>query len=215
MRLRLVLSIVALLALVAGQPCFAKEWHAQHGPRPSASNSGAGGKGASSANPMQSKANVPIDAEGTVAPPVLPPHRPLQQPGRDVNQTIKIVTPANTARGQAGALAAPTTRNAIGQPVAPPKNFVGAQPPVLALQKPGTVPPTLHGAPTAPPVVSSSAANAANAANAGTPSANATLSNHGSVNGATVIQPATTPSVIGGPARPRYGINGTTVQKKH
>ena len=80
-----------------------------------------------------------------------------------------------------------------------------------ALQMPGAVPPTLHGAPPAgPPVVSS------NPAHATAPVANAaTLSNRGSVSGAGVIRPGAAPSTIGGATRPNYGINGTAVQNKH
>jgi hypothetical protein len=43
----------------------------------------------------------------------------------------------------------------------------------------------------------------------------ANRTNRGNVSGATVIRPATSPSVIGGPAQARYGINGTTVQNRH
>jgi hypothetical protein len=73
-----------------------------------------------------------------------------------------------------------------------------------ALQRSGAVsPPIVHGGPAAPPVSSGTArVNIANA------------TNRGSVNGATVIRPATSPSVIGGPAQARYGINGTTVQNR-
>jgi hypothetical protein len=39
--------------------------------------------------------------------------------------------------------------------------------------------------------------------------------NRGSINGATLVRPAAGPSLIGGPAQVRYGINGTTVQNKH
>ena len=175
-------------------------------PAPARANNGASGKGASGANPAPSKADVPIDAEATVAPPVLPPHG--QQQIRTSNPSVKIVIPTNSSRGQAGATTAPTARNAIGQPVVSPRNFVGAQPPVPALQRSGGVsPPIIHGAPGGPPrrVVSSGTARV-NVANA---------TNRGSINGATVIRPATAPSVIGGPAAARYGINGTTVQNKH
>jgi hypothetical protein len=74
-----------------------------------------------------------------------------------------------------------------------------------ALQTPGAVsPPIIHGGPAAPPLSSGTArVNAANA------------TNRGSVNGATMIRPATGPSVIGGPAQARYGINGTTLQNRH
>jgi hypothetical protein len=211
MRLRLVLSSIVLAALAAN-PCFAKDGHGQHGPRAGTANNGASGKGASGTgvsgtNPAPSKANVPIDAEAAVAPPVLPPHGVTQQQIRTTNPSVKTANPGNASRSQAGALtiAAPTARNAIGQPVVSLKNFPGGQPPLQALPRPGaTSPPIIHGGP-APPPVSSGAARVS--------VANGT--NRGNVNGATVIRPTAGPSVIGGPAQARYGINGTTVQNKH
>jgi hypothetical protein len=207
MRLKRVLAIAVLLAVSANRPCFAKDGHAQHGARTSAANNGTSGKGASGANPPANKANVSIDAGETVAPPVLPPH--VQQQMRTSNPSVKIVIPTNSSRGQAGANTAPTARNAIGQPIVSPRNFVGARPPVLpALQAPGAVSLRIvHGAPggsAAPPVpLGTAPINVANAPN------------RGSINGATVVRPATAPSLIGGPAAARYGINGTTVQSKH
>ena len=204
MYLRLILSTIVLLAVAANQPGLAKDGHAQHSGRASATNNGASGKGASGASPPAAKASVPIDAEATVAPPVLPPHGVTQQQTRTVNPSGK--TPANpVSRATMGATTIPTVRNAIGQPVVPPKNFAGAQPPVPTLQRPGTVsPPIIHGGPVAAPVASGPArVNVANA------------TNRGSVNGATVIRPANAPAVVGGPAVARYGINGTTVQSKH
>jgi hypothetical protein len=201
--LRLVLSSI-VLATLAANPCFAKDGHAQHSARASAANNGGSGKSASGAHPAPSEANVPLDTEATVALPVLPPHGVTQQQTRTVNPSGK--TPANpVSRATMGATTIPTVRNAIGQPVVPPKNFAGAQPPVPTLQRPGTVsPPIIHGGPVAAPVASGPArVNVANA------------TNRGSVNGATVIRPATGFSVIGGPAQARYGIKGTTVQNGH
>jgi hypothetical protein len=211
MRLRLVLLGIVLAALGAN-PCFAKDGHAQHGARASTANNGASGKGASGTgasgtNPAPSKANVPIDAEAAVASPVLP-HGVTQQQIR-INPSVKTTNPGISSRRPAGLapITAPTVRNAIGQPVASPapRNFPGAQPPLPALQRSGAVsPPIVHGGPAAPPVSSGTArVNIANA------------TNRGSVNDATVIRPATSPAVIGGPAQARYGINGTTVQNRH
>jgi hypothetical protein len=203
MRLRLILSSIVLAALAAN-PCFAKDGHALHGARASAPDNGASGKGASgngaSASPSPSKTDVPIDAEAAVAPPVLPPRRATQQQIRIVNPSVKTSSPGNSARNQTGAMMStlPTARNAIGQPVVSPKNLPGAQPPFRALQTPSAVsPPIIPGGPVVPRV---SVAN---------------TTNRGSVNGATVIRPATGHSVIGGPAQARYGINGTTIQKRH
>jgi hypothetical protein len=210
MRLRLILSIAALLVLAAGQPCFAKDGHAQHGARTSSSNSGANGKDVSGANRASSKANVPIDAGKTVAPPVFPPRGVTQQQVRIINPSAKNLV--NVPHGQAGVrtTTAPTTRNAIGQPVVPAKNFVGP-----ALRASGAIsPPILHGVPGAPGTLGGPAAPSV--VSSGTARVNVTnAANHGSVNGTTVIRPATTPPPIGGPAQPRYGINGTTVQNRH
>src|SRR6516165_9763139 len=207
MRLRLVLSII-LLAALAANPCFAKDGHAHRGARASAANSGGSGKGtgrngANGASPAPSKADAPMNAEAPVAPPVLPPRSVTQQQIRSINPGVKTANPGILSRGPAGAptITAPTLRNAIGQPVVSPKNLAGAQPAVWpALRAPGAVsPPILHAGPAAPPVVASGVSHA-NVANA---------TNRGSVNGATVIRPATGTSVIGGPAQARYGINGT------
>jgi hypothetical protein len=210
MHLRLILSIAALVALASSQPCFAKDGHAHHGARASAANNGASGKGAggngASANPAPSKAVVPNDAEAPVAPPVLPPRGVTQQKIRTINPSVKTVNPRNSSRSQAGAVTvtAPTASNAIGQPVVSPKDFSGAQRLSPALQRPGAVSPQIiNGGPAVPPISRTARVNAANA------------TNRGSVNGTTVIRPATGPSIIGGPAQARYGINGTTVQNRH
>ena len=218
--MRLVLSSIVLAALAAN-PCFAKDGHAQHGARTgaatnAASGKGAGGNGASDARPAPSKAGVPIDAEAAVAPPVLPPRGVTQQQIRIINPSVKSANPGNPSRSQAGAttITPSTARNAIGQPVVSPKNFAGAQPPSLVPQRPGAVsPPIMHGTPGASGAVGGPAALPVSSGPAGVNIANAT--NRGSVNGATVIRPATRPSFIGGPAQARYGINGTTVQSRH
>ena len=211
--MRLVLSSIVLAALAAN-PCFAKDGHAHHGARASAANSGGSGKGtgkngASGVSPTPSKTDAPINAEAPVAPPVLPPRGVTQQQIRTVNPSVKIANPGILSRSQASAptITAPTLRNAIGQPVVSPKNLAGAQPAVSpALRASGaTSPPILHAGPAAAPIVSS-----------GVPHVNvANATNHGSINGATVIRPATGPSAIGGPAPAHYGINGTTVQNRH
>jgi hypothetical protein len=215
MSLRPLLLSVMLLALAAN-PCFAKDGHAHHGARASAANNGASGNGASGGSRAPSKAVLPIDAEAPVAPPVLPPRGITQQKIRTINPSVKTVNPQNSSRSQTGAttITTPTARNAIGQPVVSPKNFSGAEPPSPALQKPGAVsPPITHGAPGTPGAVGGPAAPPVSSRTARANAANAT--NRGSVNGTTVIRPATGPSVIGGPAQARYGINGTTVQNRH
>ena len=207
--MRLVISSI-VLAVLAANPCFAKNGHAQHGARAGTANNGASGKGASgngaSAKPAPNKPHVPIDAEIAVAPPVLPPRGVTQQQIRTINPSVKT-NPRNLSRSHAGAttVTAPTARNAIGQPIVSTKNLPSAQRVVPSPQRPAVVsPPIVHSWPPAPPVSSGAAhVNLVNAAN------------RGSVNGATMIRPATGPSVIGGPAQARYGINGTTVQNRH
>jgi hypothetical protein len=211
MRLRLVLPAIVLLAFAAYQPCFANEAHVRHSTAASTNNKGASAKGSSAnrANPAAGKANGVIEGEGIVPPPVLPPQGVRQERNRTINPSAKIVTRGNTARRQSSGTITPVIRNAIGQPMAQSKGLV-TQPHVpSALQIPGAVPPTLHGAPPArPPAIS-------NTAHAAPPVANAeTLWNRGSVNGVGVIRPGAA-SAIGGATRPNYGINGTAVQNKH
>jgi hypothetical protein len=190
---------------------LAKEAHAQHGGRTSATNNGVSGKGASGANPA--KASVPIDAkETTVAPPVLPPHRSMLQPNRNANQNPRIVTPRNAARSQADGAITPTSRNAIGQPIVQLKALAVTQPhPVPAMRAPGAVPlQNFRAAPsTTAPTVSTNLGQPHAAANV------TALGTRSSVNGAAVIRPSTTAAGIGGPVRPANGINGTSVQSKH
>jgi hypothetical protein len=207
MRLRFILSIAVLLVTAANQQCFAKEAHAQHGARAGAANDGPSRKGG---NKGETKANLPTDSEATIPPPVLPPRGGAHQPNPNSNLNLKIVPAGSGAHNRpTGATNPLAVRNAIGQPVVAPKNFVGAP---LKQQSPGAVsPPISHRVPpAAPPIVSSSAARAS------APNANlATSANRGSVNGPGVIRPNTPPAGLGGPSRPNYGISGTAVQSKH
>ncbi len=204
MHLRLVFLII-LLSAQAVNTFFAKNGHAQHGAPASAANSGASGKGANGAKPPANTANPFIDAGEAVPPPVLPSRG---QEMRTRNPSVKIVIPVNPSRGQTAASPGPA-RNAIGQFVSSPRIFVGPQPAVSsALPRPGAgSSPIIHG------VVSGSVASVVPSGTARVTLANAP--NRGSINGASAIHPATAPSIIGGPAAARYGINGTTVQQKH
>jgi len=195
--LRLILSSVVLAAL-AGSPSFAKDTHAQHGVHAGATNAATTGKGTSGANAAPSKANAPIEAGETIAPPVLPPHgiSQTQHQVRIINPSAK--NPVNPPHGQGTVTnMVPAVHNAIGQRVVTSKNVVGPQPNVSPGLRPSTV--------ALPPIVSPGAAHL-NVANTAT---------RGSISGATVARPTIAPSGIGGPAQPRYGINGTTVQNKH
>jgi hypothetical protein len=212
MRLRLVFSFIVLLALSANQPCSAKEAHAQHGSRPSAANSHANTK---TAIPVETKSNGKIDGqvEATVPPPVLPRQGVTQQRNETINPSVKIVTPGNAAHGQAARTSTPAVRNAIGQPIIQPKNFVGTEqhvPPSQQSRGPVSASGLRGAPPAAPPAVSSGAVHA----NAPAVTV-ANAANRGSVNGAALIRPAAAPTGIGGAVRPKYGINGTAVQTKH
>ncbi len=195
MYLRIILPSILLVALVA--PCFAKDSHAQHGARASMAATAASGKRARNANPPPSKAGAPIEPEQTVAPPVLPPHGVTQHQFRITNPSPKAVI--NAPHNQASAMTSttPAARNAVGQPVIAPKTFVGTQPGVSPAQRTSGV--------VAPPIVSPGSAHFNLA----------TATNHGRINGATVIRPAIASPAIGGPAQTHYGINGTTVQNRH
>jgi hypothetical protein len=105
----------------------------------------------------------------------------------------------NAPHSQTGVMIStpPAVRNAIGQPIVAPKNFVGAQPAGSPAQRTSGF--------VSPPIVSPSSAHV-NVA---------TATNHGSINGATVIRPVIAPPGIGGPIKAHYGINGTTVQNRH
>ncbi len=204
MCLRLVLLSILLSALAAN-PCFAKNGHAQHGARASTANSGTSGKSVGGAKPP-ANAKAFIDTGEAVAPPGLPPRA---QDMRTRNPSVKIVIPVNPSRSQTAASPAPV-RNAIGQSVSSPRNFVGPQSTVSssALRRPGAGSlPIIHG------VGKGSVASVVPSATARVTLANAP--NRGSINGSSVIHPATAPSIIGGQAAARYGINGTTVQQKH
>jgi hypothetical protein len=220
--LRIVLSTLLLLALAMHQPCFAKEAHAQHGARATAASAkGAAAKGAgvkstnskdASAkvtNFTRAKTNSVVDPEAIVAPPVLPGKTPQRNPS--LSPSVKIAPP-NAVRGHPAATLQPL-RNAIGQPIAQPKNLIARPPQVSTpvLQRPGTMSlvGVARGASGAPTISSP------NLARAPTTASVATLSNRGGINGAGVIRTAGAPSIIGGPARQSYGINGTTVQNKH
>jgi hypothetical protein len=209
MRLRLVFSLIVLLALAANQPCAAKAAHGRHGSHAGVANNSAKTK---AANPAESKAKGAISTEPTIPPPMLPSQGVTQRQSRAINPSIKIAPPANAARGQTAETTKPMVRNAIGQPMVQSKTLAVAQPHLPpTLQAPGVAPPILPGAPPAQrPVVSS------NFARANAPAVTvANAANRGSVNGAALIRPAAAPTGIGGAVRPKYGINGTTVQTKH
>jgi hypothetical protein len=202
-------SLMMLLALAANQPAFAKEAHAQHGARAVAGAAkAAGARGGSAkgteakgANPARAKSDGAIGPEAIVAPPVLPPKSTTQQRNPGLSPSVKIVPMASVLRGHSAATTQ-APRNAIGQPVAAPKNFNATHAHVSpALQAPGVI----H----APPPAASPKLMGGNSV-----TANAALSNRASINGAAVSRPSST-SAIGGPARPNYGLNGTTLQNKH
>lgn len=209
MTLRSFLLSVVLLVLAVNQPSFAKGAHGQHGSRAGAAKASAAKANANTkaANPAQNRANGPMSAEPTIAPPVLP-QGATQRGNRTVNPNLKIVPAGSAAHSRAAGTPTPAVRNAIGQPVVAPKNFVGSEAHVSSgLQGHGAVlPPSLHAAPAGvPPAVSFSPART------NTPVGSVANASRGS--GTALTRPAAT--AIGGPTRPNYGINGTTVQTRH
>ncbi len=188
---------ILLLLLLAANPSFAKGSRAPHGAHAGTTSTVTGGKGTRPANPPPDKAKSPIDARETVAPPAFPSHGVTQHQIRIINPSAK--PPVNGPHSQAAIMTnpAPAVRNAIGQPVAMPTNVVGGQHRAFSVQ-------------------SGSAIAARTFVPATTDRPNVAIAaNRGSVNGAAVIRPVVAPAGIGGPAPPRYGINGTTVQTRH
>ncbi len=194
--MRVIIPTMMLLTLAAN-PSFAKDSHAPHGVRASTTSTTMSGKARTHASPLPSKTSVPIDElRETVAPPVLPPHAVTRHQTPIINPTAK--TSVNAPRGQAGTMTnpLPAVRNAIGQPVIMPKNFVGGQHGATSVQP---------GLGVAAPTIVPATADRLNVAIA---------ANRGGANGAAPIRPVAS-SGIGGPAPQRYGINGTTVQTRH
>jgi len=215
MRLRPLLLFGVLLALAANGPglateALAKEAHGPHGSLAGGTNGSANGK---AANPAETKASGTTSAEPAIPPPVLPSQGATRR--ATINPNVKAVPTGNAAHRQATGSAMPSTRNAIGQPIVTPKNFVGGEAHVSsglqgAGQAPRTVPPpSLRGAPPAVSPVLSSSPTRANS-----PALNVANANRNSGNGAALNRPVATPA-IGGATRPNYGINGTAVQTRH
>jgi len=219
MRLRFAVSIIVLVALAAHCPSFAKEAHPQHSAH-AVANKGASGKNPSTNshanNPGtkgagESKSNSAVDLGATVPPPVLPPQGFARQRGRNAIPSVKIVTPRNSAaHNRPGATTLHAARDAIGQAVVQPKNFPAVQPRVSpVLQASGVMPPPVGRGTTA-----ANAPSLNRPPLAGEERVRVTTLASRSSNGAGVIRPAVPPAGVGGPARPTYGINGTTVQNK-
>ena len=220
MTLRPLLLSVVLLALAVNQPSFAKGAHGQRGSYAAAAKGAHGQRGSHAAapnanantraaNPTQNRANGPMGAEPTIAPPVLP-QGATQRENRTVNPNLKIVPARSAARGQAAETATPLVRNAIGQPVVGPKNVVRSEAQVSSgLQAHSAVlPPSLHPAPAGVPPAVSLRPTGTNL-----PAVGVANANRGSGSGTALSRPAAT--AIGGATRPNYGINGTTVQTRH
>jgi hypothetical protein len=220
MRLRLAVSIIVLVALAAHCPSFAKEAHPQHSAH-AVANKGASGKNPSANSHANSpgtkdagerKSNSAIDLGTIVPPPVLPPQGFARQRDRNAIPSVKIVTQRNAAaHNRTGATTPHAVRNAIGQPIVQSKNFPAVQPRVSPLlQASGAMPPPVGRGTTAANAPSLNRPPLAGEERVGV----TTLASRSS-NGAGVIRPAVPPAGVGGPARPAYGINGTTVQNKH
>ena len=201
--LTVVFSLVLLLGLVASQSGLAKGAHTQHT-----------GASAKRANPVHTKPTETMDTSVTV----LPPRGGSARGKQNSNASLKIVQPGNLTRRSnvTAAIKPPVVRNAIGQPVMPKSVTVDA--PRLApslqapsLQAPGTVAKgdvriPSPAAPIRPLNVGSTNVH---------PTATASISSKGRIDGGRLIRPSVAPLGVGGPTRASNGINGTTVQTKH
>jgi hypothetical protein len=194
--LTVVFSLVLLLGLVASQSGLAKGAHAQHT-----------GASAKRANPVHTKPTETIDTSVTVLRPRGGSARGNQNP----NASLKIVQPGNLTRHSNVTPAMPVVRNAIGQPVKPKSVTVDAPRLAPSLQAPGTV---AKGDVRIP-----SPASPIRPLNVGStnvyPTATASISSKGRIDGGRLIRPSVAPLGVGGPTRASNGINGTTVQTKH
>ena len=196
-RPRLKIIIALLFGLMANQPGLAKEVHAAH--------TGASAKGT---NSVHAKPAETIDTSVTV----LPRRGGFARSQRNSNASLKIVKPENLARRRSNVSAAitpPVVRNAIGQRVQP--KMVDAPRLAPSVQAPATV---ARGAGRIPSL--GSPIRSLNVGNANVhPTVTASISSKSRIDGAHLIRPSFAPLGVGGPARARSGINGTTVQTKH
>lgn len=195
-------SIVLAFGVVASQSGLAKGAHAPqaHSQHTSASTS--------RANSVHAKPAETIDTRVTV----LPPRGGVTKDKPNLNTGLKIVKPEKLSRRSnvTGAIESPVARNAIGQPVKSKTLTANAQR-FPSLQGPSTV--TKSG-----PRVPSSASPVLplNVGRANVhPTATASNSINGRIDGARLIRPSVAPLGVGGPARASNGINGRTVQTKH
>jgi hypothetical protein len=198
LHLKIIFSIVLLAGLAANQSGLAKGAHAQHT-----------GASAKRANSVHTKPAEGIDTSVTV----LPPRGSFSRVKQNSSASLKIVRPENSTRRSnvTGAITSPFARNAIGQPVKS-KNLTANAPHLApSLQAPGTV--ANHGLPVSRPASPVLPLNVGRA-NVHPTTTASNLSN-GRIDGARLIRPSVSPVGVGGPARARNGINGTTVQTKH
>jgi hypothetical protein len=195
-RPRLKIIIALLYGLIANQG-LAKEVHAAH--------TGASAKGT---NSVHAKPAETIDTSVTV----LPRRGGFARSQRNSNASLKIVKPENLARRRSNVSAAitpPVVRNAIGQRVQP--KMVDAPRLAPSVQAPATVARGAGRIPSPGSPIHSLNVGSANVH----PTVTASISSKSRIDGARLIRPSFAPLGVGGPARARSGINGTTVQTKH
>jgi len=198
LHLKIVFSIVLLFGLVASQSGLAKGAHTQH--------TGASAKGA---NSVHTKPAETIDTSVTV----LPPRGGFARDTLNSKASLKIVKPGNLARRSnvTAVIKPPIVRNAIGQPVKSKSLMANASRLAPSLQAPGTVAKSgVRIASPTPPILPLNVGNP----NVH-PTATASISSKGRINGARLVRPSVAPLGVRGPARASNGINGTTVQTKH
>jgi hypothetical protein len=197
--LRIAVSMVVVLGLLASAPAFAKSAHAPVHALPSAIAP------ATATNAGSAKPAEPIDADVTV----LTPRGGFTPANRNANASLKIVKPENfTRRPDITTPIKPIVRNAIGQPV-PSRSVIGAPRLVPSLQAPGLVPKALTRSvvpaapPLPPPIVGRTPVH---------PTTTVGIPSNGRIDGAHMIRPSAAPVGLGGPAHPVGGINGTAVR---
>jgi hypothetical protein len=196
--LKIAVSTILVLGLLASAPAFAKSAHAP------AHTPSSGTPSATAANAGGAKPAEPIDADVTI----LTPRGGFTPANRKANVSLKIVKPENfTRRPDITAPIKPIVRNAIGQPV-PSRSVIGTPHQAPSLQAPGLVPKAITRSvvpapPLPPPIVGRIPVH---------PTTTVGIPSSGRIDGARLIRPSAAPLGVGGPAHPVGGINGTAVR---
>jgi hypothetical protein len=211
MRKIAVCLLTAALFGGAAPPSFAKGHHARHAGA-AAKTGGRLGKGARpGVAPVKAGDRGTPGVDEMTAPPV--PHQPLPGLARTHNGSagVKIVPPGKTAAPRVPSASPVVVRNAIGQPVVPRVSALPNSPHPL-------LPPAAAAGPTAiarPANSWSRPAGINSSAPPPHPITTAGMSSRSTIDGASLIRPAHSLTILGGPAKTRTGVDGTTIRPKH